>query len=106
MAEVISAKVGQGIFLVFLHLLALRNSSSESFDAGHVRYPFPILTLISSEAVVADVHRRQCLTSNGDIYGWQYREGGSEKAMTTYGRAFRKEEGHGSRLTILGGKNP
>ena len=37
-------------------------------------------------------------------------EGGSEKAMATYGRAFRKEEGHGSkdgsRLTILGGKNP
>ena len=33
-------------------------------------------------------------------------EGGSEKAMTTYGRASRKEEGHGSRLTILGGKNP
>ena len=54
MVRRISAKVGQGIFLVFLHLLALGNSSSESFDAGHVRYPVAVFI------VAADIQTRQC----------------------------------------------
>ena len=61
MVRCVSAKVGQGIFLMFLHLLALRNGSSESLDAGHVRYPFRFtVVVVSSEAVVADIETRQC----------------------------------------------
>ena len=41
-----------------LHLLALGNSSSESFDAAHVRYPSTVLD-ISSEAIGADIQARQ-----------------------------------------------
>jgi hypothetical protein len=40
---------------MFLHLLALGNGSSESLNAGHVRYPFTFIVVVSSEAVVADV---------------------------------------------------
>ena len=53
MARRISAKVGQGIFLVFLYLLALGNDGSESFDAGHVRYPVAVFI------VAADIQTRQ-----------------------------------------------
>ena len=68
MARRISAKVGQGIFLVFLHLLALRNSSRESFDAGHVRYPSagPRI-LVSSEVVAANIQTRQRPLGDGVI---------------------------------------
>ncbi len=46
--------------LVFLYLRALRNGCSESFDACHVRYPFSTTAVpVSSEAVAADVQRRQ-----------------------------------------------
>ena len=60
MVEAISAKVGQGIFLVFMHLLALGESSSESFDAAHVGYPFIFVVVPgSSEAVGAQIQTRQ-----------------------------------------------
>ena len=44
---------------VFLCLPALRNSSSESRDTRHVRYP-SISIVISAEAVVAEVQACQC----------------------------------------------
>ena len=59
MAEAISAKVGQGIFLMFLHLLALRNGRSKSLDAGYVRYPVAIFILALSKAVATDIQTRQ-----------------------------------------------
>ena len=46
----------QGVFLVFLNLLAPGNSSSESFDAGHVRYPYLLVVVpILPEAIGTDV---------------------------------------------------
>ena len=63
MVRSISAKVGQGIILVFLHLLAHGNGRRESFDAGHVRYPFTIaiyvLAHVSPEVIRADIQTRQ-----------------------------------------------
>ena len=56
MVRHVSAKMVQGIFLVFLHLLALRDGGSESFDAGHVRYPLSsVVVPIPPELVAADV---------------------------------------------------
>ena len=52
MPEAISAKVGQGIFWIFMYLLALWDGSSESFDAGHV------LAMVG-EVVLADIQTRQ-----------------------------------------------
>ena len=70
MVEAILVK-GQGIFWIFLHLLALGNGSRESFDAGQVRYPpFPPVTVclvIPSDAVDADIQNRQ--RPNGGMDG-------------------------------------
>ena len=45
---------------MFSHLLALRNGSSESLDAGHVRSPLAAIGVHAfSEAVGADVKVRQ-----------------------------------------------
>ena len=45
-------KVGQGMVLMFLYLLALWDGSSESFDARHV-------LAIVGEVVIADIETRQ-----------------------------------------------
>ena len=60
MVRHVSAKVGQGIFLVFLHLLAVGKSSRQSFDAAHVGYPGTFFVKGSSEAVATDIEARQC----------------------------------------------
>ena len=60
MVRRISAKVGQGIFLVFLRLPALGNGSRESFDAGHVRYPVAVFIAVSPKVVRADIQACQC----------------------------------------------
>ena len=45
---------------MFLHLLALGNSSRESIDASHVRYPLAFVDVVRlSEAIAADVQTRQ-----------------------------------------------
>ena len=55
-ALMVDGKVGHRIFSIFVHLLALGNGSSESFDAGHVRYPFTfVLVPILPKAIVAHV---------------------------------------------------
>ena len=46
------SKVGHGMVLMFLNLLALRDGSSESFDARHV-------PAIVCKIVVADIETRQ-----------------------------------------------
>ena len=51
--------MGQGIFLMFLRLLALRNGSSESLDAGHVRYSVAVLIRALSKVVATDIQTRQ-----------------------------------------------
>ena len=45
---------------VFLHLLALGNSSSNSFYARHVRYPFRFaVVVVLPEIIAANVKTRQ-----------------------------------------------
>ena len=45
---------------VFLHLLALANSSSNSFYAHHVRYPFRFaVVVVLAEIIAANVKTRQ-----------------------------------------------
>ena len=47
--------VGQGMVWLVLYLLAIWYGSSESFDAGHVRYQVVPFVLAFSKAVAADI---------------------------------------------------
>ena len=54
---------------VFLRLPALRKSSSESCDTGHVGYPVLVGIVISSEPVLTDIQVRQCPDGTTNIRG-------------------------------------
>ena len=62
MVRRISAKVEQGIFLVFLHLRALGNGCRESFDARHVKYQLATDIGFPNKYIGADIEARQCPT--------------------------------------------